>query len=1125
MARHIRRWRLWLQRLEERLPPTVFTVTNANDSGAGSLRQSILDANAVSGADEIVFDAAFAQPQTIPLTSGEITITSPLVVTGPGAEKLTISGNQLQRILKIDQAASTITLTGLTFKDGRTFDPHNPVSGSGAAVYSNAAVTLQSCVFTENSMAFAGVEAGVGVRGSAVCVESKSSAQNGNLTISDCQFLDNTGYYGTVAVVVTAPSPVNRSLTLQRSLFRDNVAYSGGAGLFIGGGVSGTIADSAFVGNQANGGVGGAITADNLSSTIGNLIVRNSTFSGNVAARGGAVYFGGSGTGHVLTLQNNTIYRNKSTEQGGGLWSRSGAAKISSTVVVDNTSPTGPDIFSLSLVGIDYCAISQSGGFKMTDLGGNLPFGTDVKLGRLSDYGGTILTLLPATNSPLIDAGANPAALAYDQRGPGYPRQVGPGTDIGAAESDGSTPVVYLTSLADVIASGATTYAITVTFYTKTGIDTATLGTGDLRVTGPNGFDSEFALQGFTGEPTAVSATYLLSPPGGFWDGPDDGDYSVALISGEVTDVFGTPVTSGELGKIRVLVPRQLVVTTDADDGTGSLRAAIAEAERIAPSADTITFDPVFFASTRTITLIAGELQGTDSITIQGPGADLLTIGGANAHTVFDFVNIIDPLGTPCDLTLMDMTVTGGNAGTAYVGGGVFFYGRSLVIADAVFTGNQAGHGGAVDAYCSTSFEARDSRFSANKAYTGGFADGGALFINAKVSAIRRCEFVGNSATFTGGAVQLVNGGTIDACTFRDNTAELGGAIYLYGDSFTEKWTVVNSTISGNHATNAGGGIGILFSNVTVRNTTITANVADTKGGGISRVNNGIGSIIFESSIISGNSAPAGPDVSSTSSVSAASSALGSADGYSLTDLGGNLPIGIDLKLGSLADNGGPTQTISIPADSPCINAGSNPAGVPTDQRGAGYYRVIGESGDIGAFEYQNLPAVISSVQINDGSPQRSMVTSLIVTFDRPVTVNANSFQLVRQSDNAPVSLSASVLGSSVTLTFNSGLVEYGSLVDGRYTLTAFASLINGSVFDGNGDMVSGDDYVLVGTPSNGLFRLFGDADGNGTVNSADVATLRTFFGLGTSLFDFNNDGQTNSNDFIEFRRRFGLMI
>jgi hypothetical protein len=198
---------------------------------------------------------------------------------------------------------------------------------------------------------------------------------------------------------------------------------------------------------------------------------------------------------------------------------------------------------------------------------------------------------------------------------------------------------------------------------------------------------------------------------------------------------------------------------------------------------------------------------------------------------------------------------------------------------------------------------------------------------------------------------------------------------------------------------------------------------------------------------------------------------------------------------------------------------------VPTDQRGAGYYRVIGESGDIGAFEYQNLPAVISSVQINDGSPQRSMVTSLIVTFDRPVTVNANSFQLVRQSDNAPVSHSASVLGSSVTLTFNSGPVEYGSLVDGRYTLTAFASLINGSVFDGNGDTVSGDDYVLVGTPSNGLFRLFGDADGNGTVNSADFATLRTFFGLGTSLFDFNNDGQTNSNDFIEFRRRFGLMI
>jgi hypothetical protein len=53
----------------------TFPVTNTNDSGAGSLRQAILDANAMAGADTINFDAGvFATPQTITLT-GELLIT------------------------------------------------------------------------------------------------------------------------------------------------------------------------------------------------------------------------------------------------------------------------------------------------------------------------------------------------------------------------------------------------------------------------------------------------------------------------------------------------------------------------------------------------------------------------------------------------------------------------------------------------------------------------------------------------------------------------------------------------------------------------------------------------------------------------------------------------------------------------------------------------------------------------------------------------------------------------------------------------------------------------------------------------------------------------------------------
>jgi probable HAF family extracellular repeat protein len=173
-------------------------------------------------------------------------------------------------------------------------------------------------------------------------------------------------------------------------------------------------------------------------------------------------------------------------------------------------------------------------------------------------------------------------------------------------------------------------------------------------------------------------------------------------------------------------------------------------------------------------------------------------------------------------------------------------------------------------------------------------------------------------------------------------------------------------------------------------------------------------------------------------------------------------------------------------------------------------------------------PAQVVGVQINDGATQRSRVTSLKVTFDSTVILPplpANAFELKRQSDNAIVSLSASAIGNTVSLSFTGGPIEFGSLADGRYTLTVHSSLVNYGDFDGNGDGTPGDDYTRVGTPANGLFRLFGDADGNGTVNSVDFAAFRSVFGMGPSIFDFSGDGQTDANDFAEFRRRFGVSI
>src|SRR5439155_4667454 len=73
--------------------------------------------------------------------------------------------------------------------------------------------------------------------------------------------------------------------------------------------------------------------------------------------------------------------------------------------------------------------------------------------------------------------------------------------------------------------------------------------------------------------------------------------------------------------------------------------------------------------------------------------------------------------------------------------------------------------------------------------------------------------------------------------------------------------------------------------------------------------------------------------------------------GATITGNNTNLPAGTDPRLGPLGNYGGPTQTLPVLGGSWVLNAGSNPAGLTTDQRGIGFPRVLGSAADIGAFE------------------------------------------------------------------------------------------------------------------------------------------------------------------------------
>jgi hypothetical protein len=97
----------------------TITVTSTADSGAGSLRQAILDA---ASGDTINF--SLPADSTITLTSAELAITKSLTITGPGADTLTVQrstagGTPSFRILHFS-GVSDITISGLTISHGST---------------------------------------------------------------------------------------------------------------------------------------------------------------------------------------------------------------------------------------------------------------------------------------------------------------------------------------------------------------------------------------------------------------------------------------------------------------------------------------------------------------------------------------------------------------------------------------------------------------------------------------------------------------------------------------------------------------------------------------------------------------------------------------------------------------------------------------------------------------------------------------------------------------------------------------------------------------------------------------------------------------------------------------------
>jgi hypothetical protein len=424
---------------------------------------------------------------------------------------------------------------------------------------------------------------------------------------------------------------------------------------------------------------------------------------------------------------------------------------------------------------------------------------------------------------------------------------------------------------------------------------------------------------------------------------------------------------------------------------------------------NTITFDAAAFAATdATITLTTGAIAVTDDVTIVGPGARLATVSGNKATAILNFTGA--PAGSAHAVTGLAFT-----AGTAMNAGAILVGDELLTIDRCAFTNNAGTIAGAILVNAAGGLTARNCTFAANAGSTGTVV-----------------------VTNQGGTLLLEN------CTLADNTNTLA-TVYFFGPGGAGA-TIRNSTIAGNSTT--GSTAGVFFNH------------------------SGTSALLVESSAIAGNSSAGGFDVVAVGSVTASHSALGAVSataGFSPDAITTAL-LGQDTKLGALADNGGPTNTMLPLAESPLIGAGSNPAALANDQRGPGYGRARSGLVDIGAVEAPTDFVVTNTLSTGPGSLRQAVTDADsflgpdTITFDPTVFATASTITLG----------SAIAIDEAVTIRGpGANRLAVNAAKNGRAFNTSFApagskvvfrglAMIYGSVADNGGALKVGDELVTL---------------------------------------------------------------
>ena len=730
----------------------AITVTSADDSGAGTLRQAIGD---ICAGGTITFDA----DHSITLTTGELVISKDLSVDGTG-HAIVVDGNKVSRVFDI--TAGTVSFKHLTIQNGK--------ASNGGGIWNSGTLMLTDSTISGN----AAITAGGGI------------LSNRPLTVKDSTISGNSADLGGGLYSAT-------TLKITNSTISGNSATDNGGGIYNFGGTL-TLTDSTISGNSA-------YIAGGIFHKIGDLTLTNSTVSGNTASIAGgidneynmtiinstiagntATVTGGIDNEYSMTIINSTIAGNSATNTGGGIFS-GGVLQIKNSILAGNT---GGNCFTPILDGGHNLDSGTSCGFSAAY--DSLP-GTDPKLGALADNGGSTQTMALGSGSPALDTGddsvCNDATTVnkLDQRGMARPQ--GAHCDMGAFELDKTRP--------------------TIDSFTATS-PTASL---DIPITAFTASDN-FAVTGYL-----ITTTYTLPsaskpyPPATGWSSTAPSTFTVGGTGNYVL----YPWVKDQDGNVSGIITRTVVdvctvsaitVTSDSDSGAGSLRQAIQD---ICPGG-TITFD-----ADHSIKLISGELVLPKTLTIDGE-AHKIVVDGNQASRVFSIsagtINLkhltiqngkTSEIGGAGILNSGILIVTNstvsGNSATG--DGGGILSDNTLTVTNSTISANSASNdGGGIFSEFST-LTVANSTFSDNSAASGG----GAFNNGSSTMKVTNSTLSGNSALQEGGGITNYGTLTITNSTIAGNSSTReGGGIASAGISIVP---VRNSLLAGNTNGNCSG--------------------------------------------------------------------------------------------------------------------------------------------------------------------------------------------------------------------------------------------------------------------------------------------------------------------------------